>query len=359
MTDSRAIRIGVDGRPLLGQPTGIGRYVADLCHELDRQCPEAHFFAYVPQLQDVALPSARWQLRAPARLPPRAGGYFWFKFLSRELIAADDLDWFFATRTLLPRLGPRVRSVSLVHDLNHVIAPASMTLLNRLAHACYFRRDVRRATKVVANSQGTARRLREYCSTPVSRVLPPRPADHFRPAASGDVERMREVLGLRGPYLLSVATLEPRKNIGSLVDAFVDLRTQGALQDHALALVGASGWGTSSLARRIDAGIPGVVRLGYVPDALLPALYTGAEAFVFPSHYEGFGIPVAEALACGTPVVCTDLPELREASGNAATYVAPDPGSIAQGILAALAGGRPDPPPAAAPAGIRDIFDLP
>lgn len=359
MSAPRPIRIGVDGRPLLGQRTGIGRYVADLCAELDAQCPEAEFIAYVPRARQVPLPSARWTLRAPAWQPPKAGGYFWFKWLSRALIASDDLDWFFATRTLLPQLGPAVKTVSLVHDLNHVVAPDSMTLLNRLAHARYFRGDVLRATRVATNSAGTARRLEAYCGRRASCIVPPWPPAQFHPAPPDAVARVRESFGLSGPYLLSVATLEPRKNIGALVDAFLALQARGALPGFRLALVGGAGWGTSALARRIEAGLPGVLRLGYVPDEQLPALYSGAAAFVFPSHYEGFGMPVAEALACGTPVVCTDIPELRESSRGMATYVAPEPDAIAAGILSAVAGPRPAAVPGTPPPGLRALFDLP
>ena len=95
------------------------------------------------------------------------------------------------------------------------------------------------------------------------------------------------------------------------------------------------------MAQRLRRGIPGVVALGYVDDADLPALYSGADAFVLPSLYEGFGIPVAEALACGTRVVASDIPELHESTRGQATFVAPDPASIARGIVEVLDRPRP------------------
>lgn len=352
------VRIGIDGRPLLGARTGIGRYVADLCEALDRQCPEATFFAYVPQLQDVALPSPRWHLRAPERLPPKAGGYFWFKFMSRGLVARDQLDWFLATRTLLPCLEAGVRSVSIVYDLNHVVTPESMTLLNRLAHVRYFRKDVLAATKVAAISRGTARRLEEYCGRRCEAIIQPRTSPHFRPADDTAIGRARTRFRLPDRYLLSVGTLEPRKNIDALLEAFQRLRARGELDGYVLALAGSQGWKTGSLARRIAEAAPHVVRLGYVPDEVLPALYSGAAAFILPSLYEGFGMPVAEAAACGTPVVCTDLPELREASRGLATHVAPDPDSIAAGILRVLDVPRPHPVPAPELPDLRPLFDL-
>lgn len=356
--DTGAIRIGIDGRPLLGARTGIGRYVADLCEELDHQLPEARFFTYVPRLEDISLPSARWHLRAPERLPPKAGGYFWFKFMSRDLVARDRLDWFMATRTLLPRLHGGVRSVSIVYDLNHVVTPASMTLLNRIAHMRYFRGDVLAATKVAAISHGTARRLEEYCGRRCQAIVRPQTSPHFRPAGDATIARVRAQFGLPDRYLLSVATLEPRKNIDSLLEAFERLRARGGLDGYVLALAGGEGWKTGPLARRIAEAAPQVVRLGYVDDEALPALYSGAAAFILPSLYEGFGMPVAEAAACGTPVVCTDIPELREASGGAATHVAPDPDSIAAGILRVLGVPRPLPVRVSEVPDLRALFDL-
>lgn len=337
------ISIGLDARPLTGQLTGIGRYVFELCHALDRELPEAKFLAYTPYAPSVAMPSDRWQVRLPESVPARLGGYFWFKFLAPALIARDPLDWFFGTRTLLPRLGAGVRTVSLVHDLNHVIVPRTMTPLNRWAHRLYFRGDVRRATRVVANSAGTAERLLRHCGRRADLVLPPDVAAHFAAPPADRVAALRSRLGLAGPYLLSVATMEPRKNLAALIAAFQSLRDHGALAGFTLALAGGGGWGEGELAERLRRGIPGVRHLGFVDDADLPGLYAGAEAFVFPSLYEGYGIPVAEALACGTRVVTTDIPELREAAQGRAVLVAPDTAAIALGIEQVLRQPRPAP----------------
>lgn len=333
--------IGIDARPLTGQLTGIGRYVFELCHAMDKALPDASFYAYTPYLPSVELPSTRWLVRRPVRVPAHLGGYFWFKFLSPPLIARDRLDWFFGTRTLLPRLVPGVRTISLVHDLNHLIAPRTMTPLNRLAHALFFRRDVLRATRVIANSHGTAGRLAGYCGRQADLVVPPGAAPHFVVPAGGEAARVRSHFDLQGPYLLSVATLEPRKNIAMLVEAFLALRDAGELPGYTLALAGGGGWRQGELADRLRRGIPGVRHLGYVDDTDLPGLYAGADAFVFPSLYEGYGIPVVEALACGTRVVATDIPELREAAQGRSVLVAPDVASIARGIIEALARPRP------------------
>jgi glycosyltransferase involved in cell wall biosynthesis len=133
-----------------------------------------------------------------------------------------------------------------------------------------------------------------------------------------------------------VATHEPRKNLVRLLDAFEQMQAGGELQGYRLVLVGGSGWKNGELDARIKAS-PAVVRTGYVDDAALPALYAHAEALVFASTYEGFGMPVLEARLCGTRIVTTDIPELREAGGDDAVYVQPSTEGIRNGIRQVVA----------------------
>jgi len=144
-------------------------------------------------------------------------------------------------------------------------------------------------------------------------------------AAFGERGRAHE---LASPYVLGLGTLEPRKNLARLVEAW---RRLGG--DHALVLAGGEGWG-----ERPELTHPRIITPGYVGDADVAAYYRGAAVFVYPSLYEGFGMPIVEAMACGAPVVASSHPSLDEACGSAAVRVDPlDPDAIAAGIAAALA----------------------
>ncbi|MDB9430013.1 glycosyltransferase family 1 protein [Microcystis aeruginosa CS-555/01A07] len=161
--------------------------------------------------------------------------------------------------------------------------------------------------------------------------------DIFKPLPINEVKSELKKHQIISPYLLNVATWEPRKNVELLVKTFVNIKKDGLIPEHKLVLVGKKGWKYEGIEALItNEGNNDIIVLGYVPDEQLPALYSGADLFVFPSIHEGFGIPVLEARACGTKVVTTDIPELREAGGSDVIYIQPTELGIRQGILTGL-----------------------
>jgi glycosyltransferase involved in cell wall biosynthesis len=345
------LRIGIDGDALRTPLSGVGYYIFNLCRELDALLPEASFIAYsrLPSTA-VLLPSPRWQLRTePLVALRRLPSFVWLKTRCRAMCAADKIDVFWAGRTLHPRLNGGVHTVCSVHDLNYLVVPETMQFQSRWSSRLWFRGDVLSADCVLANSYGTAERIHTMIGAKVSGVVQPgvtRQFDLSTTASGPGIPINLSHLGIKQPYLLSVATPEPRKNLDAVLHAYIDLKRAGKLSGHQLVLAGPSGWKNRALKQVIDeARVYGLVLAGYVPDNLMSSLYAGADALVFPSLYEGFGMPVLEARACGTRVVTTDIPELREAGDNHVIYVQPTLNGIKEGILRCIE--LPKPPAAA------------
>lgn len=336
------LRIGIDGEALRTPLSGVGQYVLHLARALEPLLPEAEFFAYARlPAERLALPSPRWVLRQEPRSAwRRVPSFAWLKTRGAGLCRRDRLDVFWAGRTLHPRLPAPVRTIVTVHDLNHLLVPETMEAATRWSHRLWLRGDVAHADVVAANSLGTAQRVVTRLGVPVQGVVTPGLEARFRPLAAAEHAPALAALrafGITPPYLLSVATLEPRKNVEALFRAFVALRRAGELSDCRLVLAGARGWKNEALTRELRAAAgDGVVMPGYVPDALMPALYACAQALVCPSRYEGYGMPVLEARACGTRVVVSDTPELRESGGAHAVVVEPGDAGLRDGLRRAV-----------------------
>lgn len=323
--------------------SGVGRYVHELCAHIERRLPDARLFAYgrYPR-EELKFPSDRWLYRREenetlARIP----SFLWLRSFGAARARNDRLDVFWGGRTL--HTGRRVAPlmISTVHDLNHVEVPETMQGSTRLSHRLWFARDVRGADCVLVNSQGTRERLARHLKVEAQGIvrlgvrLPPQ---WQGVSAAGEGLAELGLLGVRPPYLLTVSTLEPRKNVMALVDAFVALKRSRQLPpDLRLVVAGAKGWIKSEAYRKIAAlESEGVILPGYVPDELMGPLYANAQLFVFPSRYEGFGVPVLEARAWGTPTLVTRVPELIEAGESESIVTGFDAESIGAGILRAL-----------------------
>ncbi len=219
-------------------------------------------------------------------------------------------------------------SVVNILDMQPEDMPENFTPFYHFVHTRLMRRAARSAAHVLTLSEHAKRRIVAVYNIPPERItvshLAAEPV-YFTRVTPEEIARVRQTYGIRSPYILSVATLHPHKNLDALIDAVVALGKSGdrAVQ---LVLVGLRGNAAATLREKIRAaGIEElVVMTGWVPDADLPPLYQGATVYVLPSRYEGFGIPVLEAMASGTPVITTTAASLPEVAGDAALLVDPE-----------------------------------
>lgn len=315
------MRIAIDAsRTVVARRTGTERYALELIRGLLRIDGSNEYLLYFNQSPPPGLipPRPNWRAR---QIPlPR----LWTHLrLGREL-ARDRPDLLFVPAHVLPLAHPE-RSVVTVHDLGFRFFPRAHPVLSRLYLELSTRWAARRASHLIAVSKTTARELQRIYGVAAERIsvvyegIDP----HFR--------RVREPATLAnrygldyGSYLLAVGTLQPRKNLLGLLRAYRIFLDENDCA-FPLAVAGAAGWGLDAFEKEVGRlGLSDRVRrLGYVPDEDLPALYSGAFAYITPSLYEGFGLTALEALACGTPVVAANTSALPEVVGDAALLVDP------------------------------------
>jgi glycosyltransferase involved in cell wall biosynthesis len=259
--------------------------------------------------------------------------------LSAEMIASPP-DLLFVPAHVLPLVHPR-RSVVTVHDLGYHFYPQAHRNRDRIYLEVSTRFNARAAAHVLVDSQATRDDLVRVCDADPGKITVVHLGRDEGLQPMTDPQRLRHVqrkLGLeRGgeprPYVLYVGTLQPRKNLARLIDAFA--MTLDLKPGLTLVLAGQPGWLVEPIKRRVtELGLEGRVLFpGYIDDEDLPALLSGAELFAFPSLYEGFGMPVLEAQACGAPVLTSSTSSLPEVAGDAALLVDPlDTAALARGL---------------------------
>jgi len=332
------MRICVNASPAVHHIAGLGRYTQELMAALLDIDSDNEYIAFYNR------PSAARVDPPLDRLPRLTSNLDTKPWRMSALVAhfariSQDrmfpgIDLFHATDHLLPRLT-RPKSVFTLHDLVFRCYPHTHKPLNRWFLTLMMPRFLKAADAVIAVSESTKRdavRIYGIDEAKIT-VIYEGVSPHFRRASPEAIAAARDKYGLPDEFLLSLGTIEPRKNLTSLLEAYHVLRNEGS--PLGLVIVGKKGWlYTGFFDRMHELGLEDSVAFpGFVPDEDLPALYSAASLFIFPSLYEGFGLPVLEALACGAPVITSNASSLPEVAGEAALLV--DPNSVEALVRAA------------------------
>jgi glycosyltransferase involved in cell wall biosynthesis len=318
---------------------GIHQYIANLLHHLPAAAPDFDFTVFVGAGQPDLPRGTLRRTRLPTQRPMLR--LLWEQCLQPLELRRVRPDLLHGLAFALPLAyaGPAVVTV---YDLSFLAVPEKFPAAQRLYLRTITRHACRRARRVIAISESTRSDVARWLGIAPARIDVAYPGvdGRFRPWPPAEVEIFRRRQGLPPHFVLYLGTLEPRKNLGTLLQAFARLRA--ARPDVHLVVAGAKGWLYADLFRQVEAlGLAAVVHFpGFVPADDLPLWYNAAAVFAYPSSFEGFGMPVVEALACGRPVVTSNVSSLPEAAGAAALTVPPqDADALAEALGRALAAG--------------------
>lgn len=335
------MRIGIDGLLLHGAFSGVEVSIYSLLTELSASGGPHEYSVYVPHdfgAGQLSRPGFRFRrLDFPGGSKLRRAWWSQSRFARRA--RADGIDLLHGPGYLLPS-GWRGLSVVTVYDVIALSHPELCTRANVLYYRAFLPRTLARATAVIVPAEAVKREIVDLLGIDDSKfhVAPLGVGEEF--TADLPEEHTRDVAaryGVDGPYLLSVGNIEPKKNLAATIEAF-SLAKQRADLPHRLVLAGGKSWRSSDVEAAIERHGPEVVnQTGYVAAEHLPALYAGADAVLFWSLVEGFGLPALEAMACGTPVICSDRGALAEVVGDAAMVVRiGPPEALAEAIVELL-----------------------
>jgi glycosyltransferase involved in cell wall biosynthesis len=318
------MNILLDASAAVHQRAGIGRYTQELITALLEVAPQHTYRIFYNRAAEAG-PQAPLNMLPATTIPTgdkpwrlRVLLAHWLRKPQNRLLPAD---LFHATDNVLPFLT-HTPSVFTLYDLGHQLFPQTQSSPNRLYLRLMLGCFLRHARRVIAISESTRRDAMRLYGLPAEKivVIPLGVNSRFQPAQPAEILAIRTRYNLPEKFLLAVGTIEPRKNLAALLPVLqMDKRLR-------LVIAGKRGWLADEFFHQLDASgcHDRVMLLGRTPDEDLPALYSAARAFAFPSLYEGFGLPVLEAMACGTPVVCANTSSLPEVAGDAAILAAPN-----------------------------------
>jgi len=314
------MRIGIDASSLCIPRTGIGNYLYNILIKLKDIDNKNEYFLYSHIDFDLPFQDHHWHKRVKKgtfKIPET----IWFSTIRRKWILKDKIDVFWEAGQILPS-HLSSKKVLTIHDLVWYYFPETMQIMNFLISKFLTKRAIAQADHIIAVSRATARSLECLLHIPSDKisVIYEAANERYQFYNKGESAKyIAEKFKTSEKYILTVGTIEPRKNIENLLKAFRNLIDNFKF-DYQLLIAGGKGWRNSNIYRtykRLRFSEKEVKFLGYVPDNDMPRLYSGAKIFVFPSLYEGFGLPPLEAMACGTPVITSNSSSLPEVVGDA------------------------------------------
>lgn len=331
------MKIFIEGTPLFSSNrSGVGHYTKELTEAMLKLRPENEYTIF----------GFNFILKGKAKLPSDINEGFYKKYI--RLLPGRAYNLLYKKGLRLPidvllRSKPDIvfygnfahwplwtgaKSVIVIHDIAFQDPKYSHSVeaKNRRFLVKFVPYSIKKADHVIAVSKFSKQQIIEaYGTNPdkISVVNPGIDLAEYYPRPKSEIDSMRKKFHLPPQYLLFLSTLEPRKNITGLLDAYAAL-PKDVQRKYPLVLVGGKGWNDGEINERLERyeKLP-IIRPGYVPYEYLPALYSGARAFVFPSYYEGFGIACLDAMACGTPVITSNATSLPEVTGRAAILIDP------------------------------------
>ncbi|HMG76192.1 MAG TPA: glycosyltransferase family 1 protein [Pyrinomonadaceae bacterium] len=337
------MRVGIDGYPLAEPRTGVGHYTLELARALALISPSDHFELVSPAPFDSAALDEieRAQMPNLHTTNPRASsirGHWWSIGLPLYARRAR-FDLFHGTNFDVP-LWKKRRSVVTIHDLSALLHPEKHR--SRLVRRARLRLPlvVRVADMIITPTESVKREVCHHLSVKADKItaIPSAARRSFQPLPFAQTAETRKRLGVEDNFLLFVGTLEPRKNLLTLLKAFAQILSQSSLNPQ-LVIAGGEGWlMDDSFAFIKRAALSERLRFtGYLSDDDLRALYSSCRVFIYPSVYEGFGLPPLEAMACGAPVIAGRISSLQETLGSVARLVEPlDVDALAKSITEVL-----------------------
>ncbi len=340
------MHIGLDGLPLTSPKTGVGHYTFELARALAQAAPENTFeLVYPSTYAPVELDANSAGGELPANLGLKRalvgplGRHWWSNGLPRY-VRRNKIELFHGTNYDVP-LGRRCATVLTIHDLSLLLYPDT----HRKRSVSRARRRTplmaRTADAIITPSESVRREVCDLLDVNAEKVfaIPEAARAAFQPVDFDSTREVRCKLGCGDEFLLAVGTIEPRKNLNVLVTAFEQFTRARPDSKLKLVIAGGRGWLSDPFFENIkkSAARYRIVITDYLHDAELRALYSSCRAFVYPSLYEGFGLPPLEAMACGAPVIASRIPALVEIAGEAASFFEPtDSADLYENILALL-----------------------